>query len=276
MALAPVALVPFRRCRSDVGANRAPADACSSSGALAPGPSACAPALSREAGVPHHGAESEMAAVASQALGARRSPAPLVNPKGLAKKMKAAAAGQVAGGVAARMATGDAHEGAPGVRNFGRVGYVGYVGYVAVRESEIALVRTEPGAGISADGGLELTGRRGWAAAPANSASSVSTSSSTRMRPVPSRTEVELSLPRMAVAPRGLPGLQPADPALRARWRRAAWAGRCSGRPSADSTAARTRQPPGARDCPCTDGTRIQSVARINPASGNFVRYDRN
>ncbi len=85
-----------------------------------------------------------MAGDASAALGAPELAGTLVNPKGLTKKMTAAAAGSVAGGAignfAARRMTGDANAGAPDVPNFGRVGYL------AVTDGEIALVKTTTGA----------------------------------------------------------------------------------------------------------------------------------
>jgi hypothetical protein len=84
-----------------------------------------------------------MAADASRALGMPEVAGTFVNPKGMAKKMTAAVAGQVAGGAvgtfAAKMATGPANRGAPGVPNFGRVGYI------AVSENEVALVKTNTG-----------------------------------------------------------------------------------------------------------------------------------
>jgi len=85
-----------------------------------------------------------MAADASQALGEAEIAGTFVNPKGMAKKMTAAVAGQqfggAAGGFAARMRTGDAYEGAPDVPQFGRVGYL------AVSSRDLALVKTKTGA----------------------------------------------------------------------------------------------------------------------------------
>lgn len=85
-----------------------------------------------------------MASDASQVLGATELAGALVNPKGMAKKMTAATAGQVTGGAvgafAARTATGDAYEGSEDVPQFGRVGYL------AATSDEIALVKTKTGA----------------------------------------------------------------------------------------------------------------------------------
>jgi len=72
-----------------------------------------------------------MASDASQALGATELAGALVNPKGMAKKMTASAAGLVAG---------DAYEGSADVPRFGRVGYL------AATSDEIALVKTKSGA----------------------------------------------------------------------------------------------------------------------------------
>ena len=84
-----------------------------------------------------------MAADASQALGAPEIAGTFVNPKGMAKKMTASAAGQVVGGaagsLAAKLTTGTAYEGVHDVPSFGRVGYI------AVTEGEIALVKTKTG-----------------------------------------------------------------------------------------------------------------------------------
>lgn len=73
-----------------------------------------------------------MASDASQALGATELAGAFVNPKGMAKKMTALAAGSVR--------VGYAYEGSADTPEFGRVGYLAATG------DEIALVKTKTGA----------------------------------------------------------------------------------------------------------------------------------
>ena len=85
-----------------------------------------------------------MADDASQALGAPEIAGTFVNPKGLTRKMTAAAAGSEIGGAIGSVAANLIADGTPGacaeVPSFGRVGYL------AASDAEVELVKTKTGA----------------------------------------------------------------------------------------------------------------------------------